>query len=274
MFLEWHLTHVHKLSDIYRQHCVQRKAPVFKTKLLRGRFWGFAPRRGNTLNRCGWNEIWHGLRAKFHLHRCNDKRIRPQNWNFYWYFTKLRNISPRRDIFLAQLSWNLQSLYLVSGALTLKISMDLLKGYGVMGILSWGGRVSTKFSAPPSGETMRQTPKVFEGQERARGPLSPCQVWWGSDFTRRGGQKSCCFCLSVCSSRFWTSEIVRPISPQRRWSTETILIPLDRGRFVVVHPCSTFADCCQLATPLDAEVQKMAKMGLQQNKPIETKFGK
>jgi len=27
-------------------------------------------------------------------------------------------------------------------------------------------------------------------QERARSPLSPRQVWWGSDFTRRrGGQK-------------------------------------------------------------------------------------
>jgi len=26
-------------------------------------------------------------------------------------------------------------------------------------------------------------------------------------------------------------------------STETILISLDRGRFVVVHPCSTFSDC-------------------------------
>jgi len=38
-------------------------------------------------------------------------------------------------------------------------------------------------------------------QERARGPLSPCQVWWGSDFTRRrAGQKRCVFCLSVCLS--------------------------------------------------------------------------
>jgi len=37
---------------------------------------------------------------------------------------------------------------------------------------------------------MRQTPpKVLKVQERARGPLSPCQVWWGLDFTcRRGGQ--------------------------------------------------------------------------------------
>jgi len=45
-----------------------------------------------------------------------------------------------------------------------------------MGVLNWGGLVAPKFSAPPSGETMRQTPNVLEVQERARGPLSPCQV--------------------------------------------------------------------------------------------------
>ena len=102
----------------------------------------------------------------------------------------------------------------------------------------------------------------MEVQERARGPLSPCQVWWGSDFTRhRGGQKRWVFCLSVCPSRFWMSEFVRPISPWRRWSTGTILMPLDRGRFVVVHPCSTFWDWCQLATSLNAEVQKTQKLG-------------
>ena len=39
-----------------------------------------------------------------------------------------------------------------------------------------------------------------------------------------------------------------------------ILTPLDRGRFVVVHPCSTFSDCRQLSTPLNAEVQKTAKI--------------
>ena len=155
-----------------------------------------------------------------------------------------------------------------------------------MGILSWGDLVSPKFSMPPSGKTMRQTRKVLEVQERARGPLSPRQVWWGSNFTRRrGGQKlsflSVCLsvCLFVCPPRFWTSEIVRPISPWRRWSTETILMPLDRGRFVVVHPCLTFSDCCQLATTLNAEVQKRQKLGFfanrgRQNKPIETKFGR
>ena len=43
---------------------------------------------------------------------------------------------------------------------------------------------------------------LLELQERARGPLSPCQVWWGSDFTRRrGGQKRSVFvCLFVTGS--------------------------------------------------------------------------
>ena len=40
------------------------------------------------------------------------------------------------------------------------------------------------------------------------------------------------------------------------------LIPLDRGRFVVVHPCSSFSDCCQLATPLNAKVENVAKIGV------------
>jgi len=37
----------------YRQHCAQRKPPVFS--LLRGRFWGFSPRRRDMLHRWGWN---------------------------------------------------------------------------------------------------------------------------------------------------------------------------------------------------------------------------
>jgi len=43
-------------SILYRQHCVQCNAPVFK--LPRARFWGFSPRREDTLHRLG--EIWHG----------------------------------------------------------------------------------------------------------------------------------------------------------------------------------------------------------------------
>ena len=39
-----------------------------------------------------------------------------------------------------------------------------------------------------------------------------------------------------------------------------ILIPLDRGRFVVVQSCSNFSDCRQLSTSLNAEFQKKAKI--------------
>jgi len=35
-------------------------------------------------------------------------------------------------------------------------------------------------------------------------------------------------------------------------TTETILMQLDMGRFVVLHLCSPFSDCCQLATPQNA----------------------
>ena len=56
----------------------------------------------------------------------------------------------------------------------------------------------TQIFSAPSGETMRQTSNVLEVQERGRGPLSPCQVWWGSDFTRRqGDQKRFFVCLFV-----------------------------------------------------------------------------
>jgi len=53
--------------------------PVFS--LLRGRFWGFSPRRGDTLHQWGWNLARRRgpkgplLRAKFHPHRCNDKGV-------------------------------------------------------------------------------------------------------------------------------------------------------------------------------------------------------
>jgi len=40
--------------------------------LLRGRFWGILPRRGDTLHRWGWN-----LARRRHPHRCNDKGIGP-----------------------------------------------------------------------------------------------------------------------------------------------------------------------------------------------------
>jgi len=74
-------------------------------------------------------------------------------------------------------------------ALAIKSWLDLLVRLWSYGGFKLRGLVSPSFSVPPSGETMRQTPKVLQVQERARGPLSPCQVWWGSDFTRRRGDQ-------------------------------------------------------------------------------------
>jgi len=48
---------------------------------------------------------------------------------------------------------------------------------------------------------MHWTPKVLEVKERAQGPLSPCQVWWGSDFTCCwGGQKRWVFTDNIVRS--------------------------------------------------------------------------
>ena len=107
----------------YRQYCTQRKAPEFK--LLRGRFSGFAPRRGNMLHR--WSEIWRGgplLHVKFHPHRCNDKGIEPPKLNFLLRFDQ--NVEckpPLRDFHqICRICTSFQD------ALAVKISLNLLKG--------------------------------------------------------------------------------------------------------------------------------------------------
>ena len=75
-------------------------------------------------------------------------------------------------------------------------------------------------------------------------------------------------CLSVCLFVRHAFERHTDCAPDFAMKaleyTETILIPLDRGRFVVMYPCSTVSDCCQLATPLDAEFQKRQNWGFPQ----------
>ena len=122
---------------------------------------------------------------------------------------------------------------------------------------------------------MRQTPKVLEVKNVLEVLYHYAKFGGARISPAAGVAKTLSFlsvCLFVCSSRVWTSEIVRPISPWRHWSTETILTPLDRGRFVVLYPCLTLSDCCQLATTLNAEVQKRQKLEFfanrgRQNKP-------
>jgi len=75
-------------------------------------------------------------------------------------------------------------------ALAVKISLDLLKGLWSYGGFKLNGSGYAQIFSGPYRRNYASDPKVIEVQERARGPLSPCQVWLGSDFTRRrGGQK-------------------------------------------------------------------------------------
>jgi len=72
-------------------------------------------------------------------------------------------------------------------ALAVKISLDLLKelwGFSVEGV--W---LPPNFERPLVAKLCVKPPNVLEVQERVRRPLSPCQVWWGSDFTRRRGRQ-------------------------------------------------------------------------------------
>jgi len=48
----WALAHILVTGSIARS----ARMPVFN--LLRGRFWGFSPCRGDTLHRWGWNLAW------------------------------------------------------------------------------------------------------------------------------------------------------------------------------------------------------------------------
>ena len=105
------------------------------------------------------------LRAKFHPRRCNDKCVGPPKLKFLLRFD--RNVKYKRPAGaypLRDFHKNLQSLYLISGCVGVKISLDLLKGLWSYGGFKLRGRVSPTFSAPPSGETTSQTTKRFRGE--------------------------------------------------------------------------------------------------------------
>jgi len=62
------------------------------------------------------------------------------------------------------------------GVVAVKISLDLLKRLWSYGGFKLTGLVIPKFSAPLAAKVCVRPPKVLEVQERAQGPLSPCQV--------------------------------------------------------------------------------------------------
>ena len=86
-------------------------------------------------------------------------------------------------------------------ALAVKITLDLLKGlwsYG--GFKLTGSGYPQIFIAPIAAKLCIRPPKVLELQERARGPLSPCQVWLLLDFIHRWAAKNVKFFLFFCLS--------------------------------------------------------------------------
>jgi len=139
-----------------------------------------------------------------------------------------------------------------------------------MGLWSYGGFKLTGsgypqiFSAPPpSGETARQTRKSFRGARTcSRSSITVLSLLGLRFHPLPGGPKTLSF-LSVCLSvTLLNVRVCVPDFAMKALEYIKILIPLDRGRFVVVHPCSTFSDCCQLVTPLNAEIENMAKIGI------------
>jgi len=91
--------------------------------------------------------------------------------------------------------------------------------------------------------TVAQTAKRFE----------PSTVLWASHTI----QPSSLVCLFVCL--FVTLLNVRDCAPDfamKAVAYRNDFNAMDREKFVVVHPCSTFSDCCQLATTLNAKFQK------------------
>jgi len=69
-------------------------------------------------------------------------------------------------------------------ALAVKVSLDLLKGlwsYRGFNVTVSGYPLNIQY--PLAAKLCVRPSNVLEVQERTRGPLSPCQVWWRSDFS-------------------------------------------------------------------------------------------
>ena len=129
----------------------------------------------------------------FFTHWSNSNRT---EWKFYWNLTKLQNINAPQGripctIFtkFAEFVSRFRMRYL------LKFGWICSRGYGVMEGFKLRGRVSPNIQRPLAAKLCVGPPKVLEVQECAQGPLLPCQVWWGSDFSHPG--VLLCICMSI-----------------------------------------------------------------------------
>ena len=136
-------------------------------------------------------------------------------------------------------------------AFGVKIWLDLLKGLWSYGGFNLRGLVTPKFSAPPNGETMRQTPKSFRGARMCSRSFITLPSLVGLTLSF----------LSVCLSFMLLNvRVCAPDFAMKALEYRNDFDALDRGRLVDVHPCSTFSDSRQVAS-LNAEVQKRQNWG-------------
>jgi len=122
----------------------------------------------------------------------------PPKWNFYWDLIKMWNINAPQErtpctIFVKFTEFiphfRMRQL--------LKFRWICSRGYGVMGVLSWWGLVIPKLSAPPSGETMHQTPKSFRGTRTCSRSSIAVPSLVGLGFHPPPRPKTLSFCLFV-----------------------------------------------------------------------------
>ena len=144
------------------------------------------------------------LRAKFYPHRCNDKGVGPPKLEFLLRFDQ--NVEYKRPAG----AYPLRDFHKICRVCTsfqhslgVKIWLDLLKGLWSYGGFKLRGSGSPKFSAPPSGETMRQTTNSFRGERTcSRSSITMPRLVGLGFHPPPGWPKTLSFfvCLSVCLS--------------------------------------------------------------------------
>ena len=135
-------------------------------------------------------------------------------------------------------------------ALDVKISMDLLKELRSYGDFKLKESGSPKFSTPPSLWSYTSDPPRFWRWKHVLEVLYHRIKFGGARVLPPPARPNTLTFLFVCTSRLWRHaferracekmEFVRTISPWGRWSTKTILIWFDRGRFCSCAPTFNF----------------------------------
>ena len=207
-----------------------------------------------------------GTTCQISPHQCNDKGIGPPKLKFLLIFDQnVEYIRPTDEYPRTIFRKFAEFVPRLGMRKLLKFRLICTRGYGVMAVLIRWGLVTPNLHSPVAAK-LSQTPKRLGGARTcSRSSITvPSLVGLGFH-PPPGWRKSEKRCLSVTlfqSVKLLNVSVCSPDFTMKTLEYRNVFMPLDRGRFVVVHPCSTFSDCRQLSTSLNAEVQKMAKIGV------------